>query len=264
MTTPIRARYNLASTGQPEGHAKRATLLWGPSLTRKTSYALTWPSPLVIYFDPDSTTLELAPSPVPFIVISDVATLDRICEDVQRRRMTEIVRQMPGFEDYTVRTVIADSLTYLGRLIDNDLGEPNKSTWPAKKRIMHRSLLTLTEATKWRAGAEQYYLVATVHEQERCDSEGRVKEVTTAISGGFGQELFSYFSDVLVTRCTPSQTGNPKYYVRAAPPSALYRTVGMRGVLNPPAQLDDAMYPTLARYWYASTNPTQETENGNG
>ena len=255
---PIRARYTIAQTGLPEGHAKRSTLLWGPSQTGKTHCAMTWPSPFFIYFDPDTQTLEGTASRVPFIHVPDLKTMEQIAEDVRHGRMTELVRTLPGFEDYTVQTVVLDSASALGRMVDDeqkDNGVVGIPRWDAKKQQLHKIFLHLIAGSKWSAAREQYYLVVTAHEAEKTDSEGNVREVVTSISGKFGEELFQYFSDIILTRRTSGQ--NPKFHARTSAPNAHYKSVGMRAINNPPPVLEQgATYPELARYWYASKEKT--------
>jgi hypothetical protein len=254
-TDPVRVTSALPIISTDEiSKTGTSVVYWGPSLSGKTHCGLTWPGPFVIQWDTNSDTLEKFPH-IPYIrpgiglpesrknwtpvrhFITDIVPA------IQNRKLTELVRQMPGFEDYKVETVFLDSFTSMAMAIKHDWqgSAGNKMGYDGWENYLTR----LTDWTVFMVGAtkpdaydpnkECYNFVASVHETLLTNDAGNVIDVKPSVQGAFQAHMLGHFENVFFTKCIPEDQKArdgvlervAKYWIYTVPPDS-WRVCGDR------------------------------------
>jgi hypothetical protein len=266
-------KLKIRSTSDIE-QVKRSILLVGPPGSGKTYFWLTCPSPFGIIFDRNMGTLmnELG---IPYVIPESVRQYKtEILPAVQNRKLTELVREIDGFEDYTVQTVVEDSGTSKGYFIrdsltDNDKRVMERDLWQDYLGTYRTSTHVMTGATRPMPSSpdrECYNYILTCHEKIVTDEKGNVVDITTMLEGQYKTGILQEFDCVFVTeaksKSSPEGGRSVRWQMWTVPPdkhrTVLDRVGGKRYNTLPPKVPND--YNELAKLWGLGDNQTRRTE----
>jgi hypothetical protein len=264
----------------PEGGD--TVLYWGREKTGKSHNMATWPGVLFIHFALNPDTVKKFPD-VPVLFPEGRTYRERlkwfhfsVLPAIQNRKMTQLVREsIPGFADYTVKTIALDDYTCLGQHCKmvlagaGDADQPDRVTkidyegWNQYLAwLLNDTTMLLGSAAPYLPdpSRECYNFVAAVHERDSYDDTGSIVKITPSIDGQFKDDLASKFGLVLVTdsRSFTYPKGHPRegqrdveYFCHTIPPDRYRKAGGGRGKL--PAKVVGT-YPELQKAWNKKEN----------
>ena len=251
----------------------------GREKTGKTHNALSWPNPLMINLESNLATM-LKFEGIPFVLpggpgasfSEQVASWHRdIIPMIQNRQLTEFVRTMEGFEQYTVETIVIDSFTSIGTAFRQQLTRGGLQKMEFAEWAQYLSWFTGDTKTVLDAAApmlghederESYNVVITVHENHIFDSNSHLIKIVPLIEGQFKDNLLSRFDVVLIADSLTERIGGDgsdkldrrvRYFCHTVSPDKYRRAGdglgGGGGKYNQlPPQLVGT-FPELAKAW---------------
>lgn len=193
-----------------------ALLFYGESDTGKTYSALTFPDPLIVYFDTNLATLRKFKD-IPFVTPASWLEVERdILPALRNRKLSELVGRK-------VQTIIFDSLTFFNSMRIAELTNKGKMElqnihWSELYANLNALVWAGSNATKPlsdKPDAETYHFICTVHKTFRAGKKGENPKVVPSIDGQMKDQLFSFFDAVLcfdsqsVARTLPSEGNRP-------------------------------------------------------
>lgn len=220
MTTPgpriaSTPKFQVLNTSTIE--QKRISILeFGESDSGKTWCALTFPDPLVVYFDSNLSTLRKFPN-VPFLTPTSWLEIERdVLPAIRGRKLSELAGRK-------VQTVIFDSLTFFNSMRMAELTNKGKmemanTQWSdlyANLNAVVRAGADATRPLSGRPDAETYHFICTVHKTIKLDKKGTVLKVSPTVDGQMRDQLYSFFDAVLVfdsqtvPKSIPQDSGRP-------------------------------------------------------
>lgn len=203
----------------------RSVLVQGPPGEGKTHFITTWPNVFVMVFDPNTATHDRLG--VPYAIVRDWAEVDRFwLRALKERRLTELVRSIEAddgshpYADFTVQTLAVDSVTFmlsktvleLSKGATKDMGYEG---WDKYYSRIYQLLDAALEATKpdpRRPDAECYHFVASVHEANQTDDDGKLKAILPAVQGRMISHFTSFFDAQFLTSVR-SESGKRTYWI---------------------------------------------------
>lgn len=269
----------IVSSHGEEGNGLPVIGLIGDNFCGKTTAALSFPGVFFFNFG-NASTLQGHSSPVPHAQISKSSEMLAMAEYVKAHRMTEVVRQIAGFEDYTVKTIVVDATTDMSQMLDLEISSAAKlerDEWSVKLNIENKFINKLIEGTRYRKGLEQYYLVLISHFKpvygDAGGKKGVLLEYRHDISGSFYRSIKGLYDICLEMRAdqetTADGSGNairskrPKHSVWSVPSHSLKTFIGDRfggrgqskgrfGKLPTEIQIPDGvgLFSLLEKHWH--------------
>lgn len=246
---------------------KIRALYWGESGTGKTHYALTWPGVFYVLCDRTDETYQKLKNLPPHVHVKSWGGFQQIINAVKKRQLTEIVRQTEGYEDYKVQTVVIDSWTSLGEILELEMSQSpdqplSQREWGAYRNRLTDVAIVLSESATINERdpeAESYHIVGIAHERVllRDTKEGgtKIDKVTMSIPGQFAERLPGYQGVLLITD-RKIVNGKAHYYCHTIQKDhhrkAFDRFGGGRFNVLPPEV--DGSFQSLAKAWGMEEN----------
>lgn len=230
---------------------------WGPPFSGKTEAMCSWPSPVVLQFDPDARTARKRKPLVPVLQLPLEMYHQEVLPAIRERRIDDFVRRivdpdtgdMP-FREYVTQTLIKDSWTFYASAVLAlcPAGSTTNKHEPWQK-LLDRCRLTaniLNAATQPDSQGRAYHYLAAIHEEKDMEAD-KVVEILPTLQGKFANEFFAHFNAVLQTYV---KTG-PSYKVKTRPTNLRPR-MGDRvggGSLGVLPEVCNGDYKTLMQAW---------------
>lgn len=222
--------------GLGEEQGRPSVLYQGPDKTRKTSNALTWPNPVVFYFDANTGTLENWPEKEKRVV------LVKSFREFQTQMVPAIVnRRLADVFGVPVDTVVIDTASSAADLCQHEMmresgnaetGEFDMKQYGRLKNKLYSTFRQVVDAKKPKGTHPGYYVAITAHEQawtklRKGQSEPVIDRIRPRIEGGFKDILPSLVDSVFLTRIKRGKRGPhkqeaPTPYIVTVPPDDLY------------------------------------------
>ena len=198
----VKPQPNIRSSSDIE-QLRVSVLYQGRGGTGKTTCALSFPSPLVFHFDLNEGTIMNYPG-VPMVSPTWEELREVWLPAITTRKLTELVQDDARFSDYTVQTIVLDSLTAFCDANFNELSNEGYKDlgydgWGMYYTRVQKLLAAACGATKAKRGLETYNVAATIHEDTKKDDKGNVKSIQPAVQGRMSNFLDTYFTTHLLT-----------------------------------------------------------------
>jgi hypothetical protein len=228
-------------------------------MTGKTTFMGTWPDPGFIHFDPNTPVVANQLGPV------------------------VVVESWPHFRDHIVpaivsgrwkgvRTVCVDSLTYACRMSDEAAGVRGKASEGAAYTLSRiefsQAMQRLLTVARFPSVPAPAHVLCSVHETEKTDRDGSVRDIVPAVTGQLKDQLAGWFDFVFLAslRIVNRQVGTriervAERYLSTIPVDTMRPYIADRvgGKLFPgtlPAEVSPPTYQRLAELWeIPSTHP---------
>lgn len=212
-TTPTKPALPTIQSTSHISQLNVSVLYQGPPGEGKTTYALSWPNPFVLYFDKNLGTLRDFPG-IPFVTPQTWQEVDQVwIPAIQNRRLTELVQ---GFVDdngqhpypnYKVRTLVIDSFTNFVNMNVLELGDGGAKSlgydgWDTYYGRINRLMTATTASAIYnpkRPTQESYHVVGTIHEDNQRDEKGNLTGIKPSVQGKMANHFTSYWDTVLLT-----------------------------------------------------------------
>ena len=226
----------------------RESLLYkGPSGSRKTPNAFSWPKPiLAAYFDVNR---------------KNVDTMIRAGEDITLM----IPETWAEFEEEFVTpvyhreveaaTIVVDTFDFAAAMCQRDIQGVKQrmvqQDWGRLLNELGMATKKLTSATGQHPDRPAYNVIFCCHEGDVTDDDGNMIRTTPKIQGSFKDNLESYFDTVLVcesrlaTKIVEGRSLRSKEFICHSIPPNKYQTA--KGLDLPPVV--DGMYDSLRKEW---------------
>lgn len=231
-------------------HAKKSILYKGESGYRKTTYALTWPQPLVgLYTETNQATVVKAIKAGVNVVFYNPANWAEVTAFSQAAKNRQI----------DAKSLILDTLDGVGavcfREIAGPSGEMDQQKWGRFLSRMRFFCEDVAQAAKPKDGKPAYHIVCTSHLKDITDDKGNLVKIRCKIDGQFKDDVEAFFDTVLLCdmRLRAEQVEEagrrfmrqtPEFFCRALPPDK-YHTCKPNGL---PAEVGGT-YPELVAAW---------------
>jgi hypothetical protein len=247
---------NLVQVTGSEETQRFGVLMVGQSMTLKTTYLMSWPDPLIEYWDPNDATLRKE-SGVKHIMHPTI-------EEHEHEFLPKVQNR-----EYDCETIGLDSFSFFADTYLKHLkGGKDKldiAQWGILLDRLDRTLKILLSAKQPHPrdpSKRTYHIVVTCHEKDVYDSDGNLIKFSPAIDGQFKDRIARYFDTVLLTGMdmvnVPTKrdgrtvyTKEPEFFVLTTPTDK-YRVAGDRiggGRYNRLPHRMGGTYPELCEAW---------------
>jgi hypothetical protein len=269
---PVSLAARAAALGFRDSHCEEADLqlgigLWGTYMCGKTTHAMSFPNPLVYNFDPNSASITKQNKRCPFVQVRTYKQMVALAQAAANHELTELVRALypDEFGDYTVETLVTDSSTGQGNLVEEHLETLDFTTktgaydgnkkYDMKLLLLNQYYRQIQHARERVPGKESYMHVVTIHEKIRTDEKGNTLEINADITGRFGKLIFqqndaNFFCELQLPEVLGDKSGKVmqnaplKACVRSVPHTKWHAGVGDRvGGLGRYGKLPPYLYP---------------------
>jgi len=194
-----------AALGFADSHGDEARLelalgLWGAGLSGKTTHAASFPDPVFFNFDPTTASITRQKQRFPFIQVRSLEQMRQLAKAAAAKELTALVRTLPGFAEYTVRTIVTDSSTFQASLIEEHLdtmtfttargSDDGRARYQAKLVFLNEYYRLMKHAREFEKGKEQYMHVVTIHEKVTVNEKGEITGIKADITGDYNRLIF--------------------------------------------------------------------------
>jgi len=249
-------------TAADPGEQKCSVLYIGRAKTGKTHCVMSWPKPLVIYWDSNDATMRK------FLDNAVDVVLPRTFKEFENQILPRIANREVDCE-----TIVMDSYSFAASLLKLEVqggrDKPRVQDWGTIFETLTRVTNAIASTTSHDAMAgphkdRRYHFVATTHDRDTYDDDGNLVKVDPAIQGQFKDWLPRYFNTVLVTGSEISKkmlkppgsdtakiTYSKDYFCWTCPPTGAWPAgdgFGGGKYKELPAKVDGT-YPGLASAW---------------
>lgn len=247
---------------------KLSGIYMGDAMSGKSHCAATWPKPLVLCFDPDTSTVRSMPG-VWVVELSTWSELETaVMPYVRNRALGKFIVDRAGFpmEEPEIETIVVDTISIgATKLVQELQGTKDRLTQADYGLLLNKLTgitMQLIETTKESAvnkALPTYNVILTTHLRTVTNDQGAIEGIRPAIPGQFQDVLprlggFAFLCEHGVT--TEFKSGKAteveSFNVRTVPPNSRYicgdRIGGKNGLNRLPTKVGGT-YQELCEAW---------------
>ena len=258
---------NVYPSQQPQNRTKLSGIYMGDAMSGKSHCAATWPNPLVLCFDPDTSTVRSMPG----VWVVELATWSEletaVMPYVRNRALGKFVAERMGSPtEPPIDTIVVDTISIgATRLVQELQGTKDRLTQADYGLLLNKLTATtmqLIETTKESAlnkDLPTYNVILTTHLRTVTNDQGAIEGIRPAIPGQFQDMLprlggFAFLCEhgVATSFVNGKSTEIESFHVRTVPPNNRYicgdRIGGKNGLKRLPTKVGGT-YQELCEAW---------------